>query len=60
MEINGWLKTGSIHQIGNRPRGYYSVVIEFYSALFTTYDGDSWVQLRTKVGTKLPEINMVS
>jgi hypothetical protein len=49
MEMYGWLKTGPIHQIGTRPRGYCSAVMEFYFALLTTYDGDLQVQLRTKV-----------
>jgi hypothetical protein len=46
----------SIHQIGSTPGRYCSVVM-FFFAFFTTHDGDLWVQLRTKLGTKLSAIN---
>jgi hypothetical protein len=54
IEIYGWIAPGSLPQNGKTPGGLHSVVMEFFSALLTTYDDDSQVELRPSVGKKVP------
>ncbi len=62
LEDNGnlWMDcVGSLPQIGKTPGGFHSLVMEFYSALLTTYDGDLQVQLRSNVGNNVPAFGTI-
>jgi hypothetical protein len=52
--IYGLIALGSLPQIGKIPWGFHSVVMEFFSAIVTTYDEDLRVQFRSNVGNKVP------
>jgi hypothetical protein len=56
LEIYGWIAPGFLPQIGKTPGGFCSVVMEFFSALLTTYDDDLWVEMRSSVGNKVPAL----
>jgi hypothetical protein len=56
MEIYGWIAPGSLPQIRKSPGGFCSVVMEFFSALLTTYDDDLRIELRSSVGNKVPAL----
>jgi hypothetical protein len=47
------LHWGPFLKFEKSPGGFCSVVMEFYSALFTTYDDDLRVKLRSSVGNKV-------